>query len=163
MPLHRQIAVVVQLNATIDFEELQAFAHGRMPNLGEGLARFDLAVDETDAMLEKGRQIATSEITILIYGGGQHGAAVTAIPGRVIGAASEKGDTEWRARDDHVPATSPWLARRAVPSSERPESSQAVWEGPRRAFDSVPRVTSVPGRLADVGGTVIQTELECQE
>ena len=61
----------------------------------------DLAVDDADAMLEERRQIAAGEIAVLVDGGRQHRAAVLAIPGGVVGAAAEEGDSEGSSADDH--------------------------------------------------------------
>ena len=74
-------------------------------------------------MLEEGRQVAAGEVAVLVDRGGQHGAAVLAVPGRVVGAAAEERDAKRRAADDHaiLPGRRPRLGR--VAARARPAST----------------------------------------
>ena len=97
----RQIAVVVQLDAALDVQILERLAHDGVFDLLDGAAGLDLAIDQANAVLEEGRQIAAGEVAVFVDGAGENGAAVNAIPRRIIGAAAEKGDAKRGATDDH--------------------------------------------------------------
>src|SRR5438552_10822905 len=91
----------MQLDAAFDFEEVERLPNGGMADLLDRGAGFDLAVNDADGMFEEGGQIAAGQITILIDRGRQHGAAMSAIPTRIIGTATEEGDPERCSADDH--------------------------------------------------------------
>ena len=97
----RQVAVVMQLDAALDFEEAERLPNRGVADLLDRGAGFDLAVNDADGMLEEGGQIAAGQITILIDGGRQHRPAMSAIPTRIIGTATEEGDPERCSTDDH--------------------------------------------------------------
>ena len=86
----RQIAVVVDFNAAVHFQKAQRLARGRMLDLVQPLAVFNLGIHHADAVLEKRRQIAAGQVAILVDGRRQHRAAVLAIPRRIIRAAAKK-------------------------------------------------------------------------
>src|SRR5262249_30755654 len=97
----RQVAVVVQFDAALDAQEAERLADGRVLDVVEGGARLDGAVDDAQAMLEEGGEGATGEVAILVDRRGEYGAAMGAIPGRVVRSPSNKGDAKRGAANDH--------------------------------------------------------------
>ncbi len=97
----RQIAVVMQLQAALEIQMLQRRPNHGMNDLIDGLAGFNLPVDEADAMIEEWRQVAARQIAVFVDAGRQHRAAVIAIPARVVRAAAEKRDAIRSATDYH--------------------------------------------------------------
>jgi len=71
-------------------QPLEHAAHGRMLNIADLLHVFDNRIDNAKAMIEKRRQLANADVTVLINRGRQHGPPVLAIPLRIVGPAAEK-------------------------------------------------------------------------
>ena len=79
----------------------QHSADRRVLNLRYLTHVLNLRVNNAMFVLKKRRQMAATDVTILVDGRGQHRAAVLLIPSRVVGAAAEKRDAKWGAGDDH--------------------------------------------------------------
>ena len=79
-----QVAVVMDFHAPGNLQELQRFADRGVRNLVDGLAILDLRIHHADAVLEERRQIAASQITVLVDRRGDDRAAMVAIPAGVI-------------------------------------------------------------------------------
>src|SRR5579875_728945 len=58
-------------------------------------------IDHPIAEVEERGKIATAEIAVFVNGGGKHGAAVGAKPGRIVGSSTEKRDAIGSSTDDH--------------------------------------------------------------
>ena len=97
-----QVAVVVDFDAVADAEIEEGFADGGVLDLLDGLDVLDDRIDDAGLVGEEGGQPAAGEVAVAGDGGGENGPAVFAIPGRIVGAAAEKGDAVGRARDDHA-------------------------------------------------------------
>src|SRR5262249_33908602 len=85
----------------LETQVLEGLAHRGMANFVGGLARFDLSVNNAEAMFEKRRQVPASQITVFVDAGGKNGAAVLAIPGWIISAPAEKRDAKGSAANNH--------------------------------------------------------------
>src|SRR4051812_40339677 len=90
----RQIAVMMHLDAALDVQKAQRFAHGGVADLLDGGAGFNLAIDDAQPVLKEGRQMPTGEIAILVDGGGEDGPAMCSIPVGVVGTAAEEGNSK---------------------------------------------------------------------
>src|SRR5476651_2585494 len=90
------------LYAFVNFHPFEDAADRRVLDLGYALHLFDLRPDDTALEVEERWQIADVQVEILVDRGRQHGTAMLAKPRRIVGAASEEGDAERRARDDHL-------------------------------------------------------------
>src|SRR5262249_6613730 len=97
----RQIAVMVEFQAAVELQVLERLANGRVADLVHTLASFDLAVNDAQPVLEKGRQIATGQIAKLVDRRGEDRAAVLAVPRGIVRAAAEKRNAEGGTADDH--------------------------------------------------------------
>jgi hypothetical protein len=72
-----------------------------MNDLFNSLAILHPGVDYAVAVFEEGREVATRYVTVLIDGGSQHGAAMLAVPGRIVGASAKKRDAKRSSTDYH--------------------------------------------------------------
>src|SRR5262245_26300845 len=88
-----------------------------MLDLLEIVHQLDARIDDAVLMLEEGRQPAHADVTVLVDGHAEHGAAVFAVPGRIVGPASEEGDAEGCAADDHATSRAGWDERRMARAS----------------------------------------------
>src|SRR5688572_10637239 len=86
----RQIAVVVNLEPLRHFEPLEHATHRGMLNLADLLHILNDGVDHPEAMIEERRQLADTDVAVLVDGRSQHGAAVLAIPLWIIRSAPEE-------------------------------------------------------------------------
>src|SRR6187402_2209813 len=94
----------------MDFQTVlavQLAEHG----LGRGMLDFgdlpdvlDPGIDDAVLVVEELRQVAAGDVAVLVYRGGEHRAAVTLEPRRVVGSPAEERDAKRRARDDHSAA-----------------------------------------------------------
>ena len=98
----RQIAVVVDLEALVHVQPFEHAANRRVLDLADLLDVLDDRVDDAELVIEERRQLANADVAVLVDGRRQHGAAMLAIPVRVVGAAAEERDAERRAADDHL-------------------------------------------------------------
>src|SRR5579862_949084 len=97
-----QVAIVVNLDAAMDFQETQRLADGGMLNFVQTIAVLDLRINDADAVFKKRREMAHGEVAILVNRRGQDGAAVFAVPGRVVRSSAKEGNPEGGSADDHV-------------------------------------------------------------
>src|SRR5262245_39337814 len=97
----RQVAIVVQFDAAFKTEVAKGFADSGVGDLIDRRTVFDLPVDDAEAVFKEGGQVATGEVAVFIDGCGKHGTAVVPVPFWVIGSASEEGNPEGSAADDH--------------------------------------------------------------
>jgi hypothetical protein len=81
---------VVEFHSPIKFEEPQGLTDGWVSDLVDGLAGFDLAVNDPDAVLEERWEMAAGEVTVFVDGGSEYGPAVLPIPSGVVGPAAEE-------------------------------------------------------------------------
>jgi hypothetical protein len=65
------------------------------------LARLDPRIRNAQAVLEKRRQIAARQVTVLVDGGGQDATTMLAVPTGVVRAAAKKGDAERSSANYH--------------------------------------------------------------
>src|SRR6266567_3842964 len=72
-----------------------------MLDLREVLHVLDLRVNDAILVLEEGWQIAAADVAVLIYGGGEHDAAVTLVPRWIVRSSAKERDAERGASDDH--------------------------------------------------------------
>jgi hypothetical protein len=133
----------MQLQAALEIQVAQGRSDDGMFDLLGRLARFDLAVNDANPVLEKRRQMTAGEPAVFIDRRRQHRAAVDAIPGGIIGAAAEKRDAKRSPADDHPchlganPAQGP--SRAAADNLARPyhgenaESMSRLLDGKGRA------------------------------
>ena len=119
----RQVAVVMNLETFAHLEPLEHAAHRRMLDLANVLNVFDDRVDHTKLVLEERRQLSHADVAVLINGGGEHGAAVLAIPLGIVSAAAEKRDAKRSPADDHS------LSRKnnSKPPQHAIQTSRATW------------------------------------
>jgi hypothetical protein len=93
----------MNLDTPLHIKESQHFPSGGMHDFVDRSAVFNFGIGQAVSMLEKRGQVSAGYVTVLIDGGGQHGASVLAVPGRVIRAAPKKRDAKWDARYNHGP------------------------------------------------------------
>src|SRR5579871_1241262 len=93
-----------------------------MANLRYLAHQLNPRIHDAGAVLEKWRQLAHADVAVFIDGRPDDGAAMLAIPVRIVGAAAEQGDAERGAADDH-PALS---ASAAAARPERGASTSAA-------------------------------------
>src|SRR6185312_13712460 len=98
-----------------------------MRDLIDRFARLDLAINDPQAMFEKGRQMAAGEVAVFIDGGGEDGPAVLAIPAGIVRAPAEKRNSIRSSADDHsaMPVTEAGHPLTRVPQ-ELPRIGAAV-------------------------------------
>ena len=98
-----QIALVKKLDAlgVVVAERLQPGSHGGVQDLGNRADRFDMRPDDAMADTEERRQEAGTDVAILVDGHRQDGAAMPAIPGRIVGAAAEERNAVRRSGNRH--------------------------------------------------------------
>src|SRR5262249_20071014 len=65
------------------------------------LREFDSRVNNTVAMFEEGRQFSEADVAVFVDRCPDDGAAMLAIPGRVIRSPTEKGNSKWGSAHDH--------------------------------------------------------------
>jgi hypothetical protein len=92
----------VNLDAVVDSEKLQASPNGRMLDYIVLADILDFCVGDATVVFEKRRQPATGDEAALVDGGRQYRSPVLAVPNRVIGTTSEKGDAKRSTSNDHV-------------------------------------------------------------
>src|SRR3990170_4850638 len=92
---------MMDLHPGRDLELAQHAAHGRVLDLLDRLHRLDPGIDDLVPVLEEWRQLAQADVAVLVDRGAEHGTAMLPEPGRVVGAATEEGDPERGAGDDH--------------------------------------------------------------
>jgi len=97
----REVPIVVNLYPAVDLEVPQNFSNGRVRNLIDGLAAFDLGVNYTDPVFEEGRQVAAGQIAIFVYRCGEHCSAMLTKPGRVVSSPAKKRDSIGSSADNH--------------------------------------------------------------
>src|SRR5256886_14017104 len=146
----RNVRVVVNLYTALDLQIAQRLTNGRMRDLFDRLTVLDLGVDDAVPMVEKGRQVATVDVAILVDRRRQHGAAMLVVPVRIIRAATEKGDTKRRSANDHRPSSRPWMPReKRRDRVRRANRSDARWPDAPPEYAgcpcSVPRWQHPPG------------------
>src|SRR6185436_8552362 len=78
------------------------------------LTVLDPRIDDAEVVFEKGREVARRDMAVLIDRGRDHLPAVSSIPRGVVGPASEKRDSIWRAADDHEAESPASLARKTL-------------------------------------------------
>src|SRR5690606_13470348 len=88
--------------AAVDAHVLEDGAGGRMLDLLVILHQLDARVDDAVLVLEERRQAPHADVAIFVDRHAQHGAAVLAIPGRVIRTSAEQRNAEGGAADDHA-------------------------------------------------------------
>jgi len=93
----RQIAGVVDFNAVLDAEILEAGSYGRMLDVSVILDRFDLRPDDAGFFVVERWKKARRDVTEFVYGSGEDGAAVIGIPTVIISAAAEERYAVWSA------------------------------------------------------------------
>src|SRR2546423_837801 len=98
------------LDALPYIHKLEARAYGWMLDLLDGLRQLTVGVANAKTMIEKGRQIPTSHIAILVDRGADDRAAMLTVVHRIIRAAPEKRNAKRRTRNDHLLLR--WLATR---------------------------------------------------
>src|SRR5215204_898282 len=96
-----QIAVMVDLQAAIDLETLQHRPDGRMRDVGDFLDVLDDRIDNAEAVIEEGRELANADVAVLIDGRREHRAAMLVKPVRIVRASAEKRHPERGAADNH--------------------------------------------------------------
>jgi hypothetical protein len=72
-----------------------------MLDLGNLANRFNLGIKNAKSMLEKWRQIAAGEVTVFIDCRRENRPTMLSEPLWVVRTATKKGNTKWRAGNDH--------------------------------------------------------------
>src|SRR5258708_31750244 len=103
------------------------------------LAVLNLGVHYADTVIEKRRQVATRNVTVLVDGRGQYASAVGAIPSGVVGPAPEERDPKWCPADDHRDPLRPSDLRAGLIPCRLPTRPARVLSYPLRGKDRVPR------------------------
>src|SRR5215469_10056919 len=91
----------------MDFETIaglhlsQHLAHNGMLDFSDFPNVFQPRIRDPEPVLEKGRQLAHTDVRIFVDGGSQHGSAVFAKPRWVICAAAKQRNAEWGPADNH--------------------------------------------------------------
>src|SRR6266851_3104728 len=80
----------MHLNSFADSQELKACTNRRMLDCGITINVFYFRVRYSAVIIKEGGQMTTGNIATLVDGRRQHGAAMFAIPKRIIGATSKK-------------------------------------------------------------------------
>jgi hypothetical protein len=65
-------------------------AYGGMTEIIHRFAVLDPRIDDSDPVLKERRKVAACKVTVLVYGHPEYRAAVIAIPGRIVRAATEE-------------------------------------------------------------------------
>jgi hypothetical protein len=93
---------VVYLEPLATLEPFKHGTHGRVFNLRDILGILDPRIHHTVLMLEKRREITTTDVAILVDSGREYHATVFAKPGGIVRTSPEEGNPEWRPAYYHI-------------------------------------------------------------
>src|SRR5688572_4651398 len=118
---------MVDLDAGRDRVRGEHRAHRRVDDLVDLLHQLDARIDDAVLVLEERRQLADGDVAVLVDRGAEHGAAMLAIPFRIVGAAAEQRKPERGAADDH--SLEPSLKNAGASASEAgvPMTMNRAW------------------------------------
>jgi hypothetical protein len=92
---------MMNLQTSIEVQIAKCFTDCGMKNFVDRLAILHARVDNAIAMFKERREIAASDVAILVNRSGEHGAAVFPIPGRIVCATSKERDAKRSSADYH--------------------------------------------------------------
>src|ERR1700722_18466599 len=98
----RQIGYVMDLDPTVDLQELQALARRRMLDPAIVIYVFNSRVRQAALILEKGREPSGRNVAALVDSGREHSAAVLAVPDGIIRASAEERNAKRSTSNDHI-------------------------------------------------------------
>src|SRR5215469_16950005 len=101
----RQVRDVMDFDALLDAKKLQTGSHGGMLDGFVPDDIFHSGIGDPAVIFEKWWQPAAGDVAALVDGGGQHRAAVLAIPHGIICPPTEEGNTKRSASDYHGSAS----------------------------------------------------------